>query len=160
MWVAPECSFVLTICPFGFPWIHSFSHERAEWYIGTQGAYIWGPNSYSEWAAMPSVGARLAVDKQSHFCSGFSCSPLCWARNKQVLFQANCTTTPASPWRRPLFHQRSGARQLQNHRSPRRLSHPFPRRRQAPATGMQGTLGRNVLTGAELFQMDASVRRQ
>lgn len=31
---------------------------------------------------------------------------------------------------------------------------------QVPATGVQGTLGRNVLTGPGLFQIDASLRRQ
>jgi len=31
---------------------------------------------------------------------------------------------------------------------------------EAPATGLNGTLGRNILTGPRLFQIDASVRRQ
>jgi len=51
---------------FGFRYVYPLSRGRAELFAGLQGAYIWGPNNYSEWAAMLSVGGRLAVDKQKH----------------------------------------------------------------------------------------------
>ncbi len=60
----------ISAIPFGVRYIRPWSRGRAEWFIGAQGAYIWGPNNYSEWAAMPSVGVRVAVDKQSHFWLG------------------------------------------------------------------------------------------
>jgi hypothetical protein len=60
----------ISAIPFGFRYVYPMSRGRVELFVGAQGAYIWGPNNYSEWAAMPSVGARLAVDKQSHFWLG------------------------------------------------------------------------------------------
>ena len=60
----------VTGLPFGLRYIYPTSNGKVEWSAGLAGAYMLGPNNYSEWAAEPSLGVRVAVDKRRHFWLG------------------------------------------------------------------------------------------
>ena len=56
--------------PFGVRYIFPRANGKVEWFAGLGGAYMLGPNNYSEWAITPNLGVRVAVDKQRHFWLG------------------------------------------------------------------------------------------